>query len=173
MSWKDILKVSLDKEGNKYREPKHLNAVLTGPAMVLAEKARRPIYVLSYEPHGGDFGYMFDTLEEAKEMDKGNNKIITVKETDKKTLMAAFKLYKELAKEERTDETSALNANKTQIEINNYLRGKEDAYAFNVYEELEDAIQRYDDGHDSLEEKKLKEQLKQALKEIDWMDNAH
>lgn len=164
MSWKDILKVSLDKEGNKYREPKHSEGPLTGPAMVLAEKARRPIYVV-YTEHYDEAGFLFNTLEEAKEVDEG--KIITVKETDKKTLMAAFKLYKEIAKEERV--VDPLNPNKTQILINNYLSGKEEATSHDVHDELYDAIPHYSDVGDSLEMEKLKMRLVEVLEEIHWM----
>ena len=43
MSWRDILKIALDKKGNSYGRPQWLDGPLTGPAMVLAEKRETTI----------------------------------------------------------------------------------------------------------------------------------
>ncbi len=179
MSWKEILKIALDKEGNTYGQDKYLDGPLTGPAMVLAEKKQTPIYVVydqvSYE--GYQDGFLYDNLEEAKKVAKGN-KIITVKPTDKKTLMIGLDLY-EVAYNEQDFEnfTQDFSPSAFGIVIDNYLKGKSTVYDSKsqlIYNALKDALlaSRYFSGYEE-DTEKVKEQLEEVLEELDWMKDTY
>ena len=176
MNWKSILKLSLDKEGNTYAQGKYLDGPLTGPAMVLAEKRQTPIYVV-YDKLGrsGEEGFIYDTLEEAKEDAKGGE-IITVKPTDKKTLMVGLDLYRKMHKKDY-NEYMSYDPNEVQNIINDYLKGADQGYSDGsrlIHYVLTEALLASKNlsyyGEDN---ENAKEQLEEILEELDYMKDNY
>jgi hypothetical protein len=116
-------------------------------------------------------GIIYDTLEEAKENAKGGE-IITVKPTDKKTLMVGLDLYRKMHKKDY-EEYMSYKPNELQIIINDYLKGADQGYNDGsrlIYELLKDALLASENlsfhGEDN---ENAKEQLKEILEELDYM----
>ena len=171
MSWRDILKIALDKKGNSYGRPQWLDGPLTGPAMVLAEKRETPIYVIYLDDEDG---IMYDNLEEAKRWARGN-KIITVSPTDKKTLMTGLDLYRVIAEEQDFDEqTDDVSPEALRISADKYLRGELKSYTvFNALENASYATQSFSGYYSAEDKEKVKEQLKEVMEELDYMRTAY
>jgi len=171
MSWKEILKIALDKEGNSYGNDKWLEGPLTGPAMVLAEKRETPMYVLYLDDEDG---LMYDDLKQAEEASsKGGGDITVIKPTDKKTLMVGLDLYRKMHKKDYEDYMKDYNPNEVQIIINDYLKGADQGYNGGsrlIYSFLQDALLASENlsfhGEDN---ENAKEQLKEVLEELDYM----
>jgi len=172
MNWKEILKIALDKEGNSYGQTEYLDGPLTGPAMVLAEKRQTPIYVV-YDDVGpnDENGFIYDTLEEAKEEAK-SDKIITVKPTDKKTLMVGLDLYRKMHKKDYEDYMS-YNPDELKIIINDYLKGADQGYNDGsrlIHSLLQAALLASENlSFHGEDDENAKEQLKEVLEELDYM----
>ena len=180
MNWKSILKISLDKEGNTYSQGKYLYGPLTGPAMVLAEKRQTPIYVVYVESVlGSEDGFIYDTLEEAKEEakeDASGTKIITVEPTDKKTLMLGLDLYRKMHKKDY-NEYMSYDPNEVQNIINDYLKGADQGYSDGsrlIHYVLTEALLASKNlsyyGEDN---ENAKEQLEEILEELDYMKDNY
>jgi hypothetical protein len=171
MSWKNILKVSLDAEGNSYSEPKWIDEDnFLGPTMVLAEKRETPLYVyMVYNYSDEQAGYLFDNLEEAKKY-AGNDKIITVEPSDRKTLLEGVSLYKKIQEIDFTDRLEDQERNTLQLLVDDFFRGK-NINPRRIYDYLDDALDVMTYGDVSMEEdpQKLKEQMQEIVEELEYL----
>lgn len=166
MSWKEILKASLDAKGNTYSETQWVDNFL-GPAMVLAEKRGIPLYGIKATSTFGDEidGFIFD------EMDDMTN-VITIQPTDKKTLLEGVSLYKKIQEIDFTDRLEDQDRNTFQMLVDNFFRGKE-VSPNRIYDYLDNALGVMTYGDVSMEEdpQKLKEQMQEILEELSYMED--
>jgi len=169
MSWREILKIALDTEGNSYGGDKWLEGPLTGPAMVLAEKRETPMYVI-YLDH--EDGLMYDDLKQAKEVSsQGGGDITVIKPTDKKTLMTGLNLYKVIAEGQDVDEqTKDYTPEALEVKIGEYLEGKvKSGIIYRALEAASYATSSFSGYYGSDDKEKVKEQLQEVLEELYYM----
>ena len=168
MSWKNILKASLDAKGNSYSEPKWIDTDFLGPTMVLAEKRGTPLYV--YNLYSDEqMGYLFDNLEEAQKFAE-NDKIITVEPSDRKTLLEGVSLYKKIEEIDFTDRLEDQDRNALQMLVDEFFRGKNISPRL-IYDYLYEALVVMTYGDVSMEEdpQKLKEQMQEIVEELEYL----
>lgn len=167
MSWKDILKLSFDTKGNTYESPKFEEGVL-GPAMALAEKRNSTLYLALSQGYSDNDGFIFDSLEEANSERK--DEVITIKPTDKKTLLEGVSLYKKI--KEKLDFNGKLkdqSKNALPMLVDNFFRGRE-VVPEKIYFYLDEAYNvAFAAKLDDLDSEKLTEQMQEILEELEYL----